>query len=266
MVLLGSAARSRDRVSGTSPPSKRQGLAGIWAEAGQPHFWHAAATSLATALIQAELRLQLDPVARTLAPTRGAAPGQGGRQRVSNGVQVQRCDVTSAGRLGPELRPLPFGDHLDGAVFDLEGRLIVDGVGRDADGGGPPLCVSQGSPVSKINGTGHPVTGSDLAGRALLDHDHRDDQPGSGHRRSVRVPPPARPRCPLCLETPVLDVLSMDTIPRRSVTRLTFKCRPPIHQAPCLHVLFLIVRFNVEVLVVGADGDGEVMEESFEAG
>jgi hypothetical protein len=39
---------------------------------------------------------------------------------------------------------LPFGDHLDGAVDDLDGRLFVDGVGRDADFGGPPLCVGQG--------------------------------------------------------------------------------------------------------------------------
>jgi len=37
------------------------------------------------------------------------------------------------GRLLPELLPLPFGDHLGGAVDHHEGRLLVDGVGRDAD-------------------------------------------------------------------------------------------------------------------------------------
>jgi len=34
---------------------------------------------------------------------------------------------------------LPFVDHLDGAVDDLDGGLFVDGVGRDADFGGPRL-------------------------------------------------------------------------------------------------------------------------------
>src|ERR1700754_666196 len=44
---------------------------------------------------------------------------------------------TTTGRQSPELRPLAFGDHLDGAMDDLNGRLFVDGVGRDADVGGP---------------------------------------------------------------------------------------------------------------------------------
>ena len=35
--------------------------------------------------------------------------------------------------LRPELLPPSFGDHLDRAVDDLDGRLLVDGVGRDAD-------------------------------------------------------------------------------------------------------------------------------------
>src|SRR3990170_936983 len=50
---------------------------------------------------------------------------------------------TRDGRLWLEGRPLPFGNHLDGAVDDLDGRLFVDGVGRDADLGRPPLGVSQ---------------------------------------------------------------------------------------------------------------------------
>jgi len=58
-----------------------------------------------------------------------------------SGNNVQ--DGLNAGRLRLELRPLPFGDHLDGAVDDLDGRLFVDGVGRDADFGRPPLCLSQ---------------------------------------------------------------------------------------------------------------------------
>ena len=77
---------------------------------------------------------------RTLAATWAGALGSA----ASRQGHVQRRDVTNAGRLSPELRPLPFGDHLDGAVDDLDGRLFVDGVGRDADFGGPPLCVSQG--------------------------------------------------------------------------------------------------------------------------
>ena len=77
---------------------------------------------------------------RTLPATQASALGSA----ASRQGHVQRRDVTNAGRLCPELRPLPFGDHLDGAVDDLDGRLFVDGVGRDADFGGPPLCVSQG--------------------------------------------------------------------------------------------------------------------------
>ena len=59
--------------------------------------------------------------------------------------EVMCNDATSlnAGRLWPELGPLPFGDHLGGAVDDLDGRLFVDGVRRDADVGGPPLRVGQ---------------------------------------------------------------------------------------------------------------------------
>src|SRR5436305_389805 len=44
----------------------------------------------------------------------------------------------------PELRPLPFRNDLDRAVDDLDGRLFVDGIGRDAEVSGPPLRVSQG--------------------------------------------------------------------------------------------------------------------------
>src|ERR1051326_9131950 len=47
-------------------------------------------------------------------------------------------------RLSPELCPLPFGNHLDRAVDNLDGRLFVDGVGRDTDFGGPPLRVGRG--------------------------------------------------------------------------------------------------------------------------
>src|SRR5689334_9823650 len=46
------------------------------------------------------------------------------------------------GRQLPELPPLPFGDHLDRAVDDLDSRLFVDRVGRDPEAGGPPLRVS----------------------------------------------------------------------------------------------------------------------------
>ena len=59
-------------------------------------------------------------------------------------ADVRARGVTKAGRLRLELLPLPFGDHLDGAVNDLDGRLLVDGVGRGADVGGPPLGISHG--------------------------------------------------------------------------------------------------------------------------
>src|SRR3954471_24598942 len=55
-----------------------------------------------------------------------------------------------AQRQSPEFPPLPFGDHLDGAIDDLDGRLFVDGVGRDADVAGPPLCVSEAVPGESV--------------------------------------------------------------------------------------------------------------------
>ena len=54
--------------------------------------------------------------------------------------------MTGRGVLSAELRPSPFGDYFDGAVDDLDGRLVVDGVGRGANAGGPSLCVDQGVP------------------------------------------------------------------------------------------------------------------------
>ena len=51
--------------------------------------------------------------------------------------------LVGARTLREEQLPFSFGDDLDGAVHDLDVRLFVDGVARDADVGGPPLRVSQ---------------------------------------------------------------------------------------------------------------------------
>lgn len=44
----------------------------------------------------------------------------------------------------PRTSSSPLGDHLDGAIDDRDGRLVVDRVCGDADLGGPPLRVGQG--------------------------------------------------------------------------------------------------------------------------
>jgi len=77
---------------------------------------------------------------RTLPATWGAPPGSA----ASRQGHVQRCDVTNAGRLSPELRPMPFGDHFDGAVDDLDGRLFVDGVG------GTPILAAHRSASARV--------------------------------------------------------------------------------------------------------------------
>src|ERR1700722_11540809 len=47
-------------------------------------------------------------------------------------------------RLAGELLPVPLRDDLDGAVGHFDGCLVVDGVGRAADLGGPALGIGDG--------------------------------------------------------------------------------------------------------------------------
>ena len=85
-------------------------------------------------------------------------------------------------------------------------------------------------------GPGHLVLAGDLPDRALLDNDGGDtrrafDIPAaSGHARPQ--PPATRHTCPLCLETPVLDVLKQDSAARRpELHTLTSERRPAATEA-----------------------------------
>src|SRR5690242_15492446 len=56
-----------------------------------------------------------------------STPG-GARKTTAAGPQPIQM---AARATSPELRPLPFRDHFDAAVEDLDSCLFVDGVGRD---------------------------------------------------------------------------------------------------------------------------------------
>src|SRR6476646_2673751 len=71
--------------------------------------------------------------------TTNKCPAYGGFRRAVVRDEQQRW-MTRSG----ELLPLPLGDDLDVAVVHLDGRLVIDGVGRASDVAGPPLRLRHG--------------------------------------------------------------------------------------------------------------------------
>ena len=61
--------------------------------------------------------------------------------------QIHQLDPVAGGAghsLGVDVPPAPLGDDLDGAVDDLDGGLVVDGVRRTSQAGRPPHRLVHG--------------------------------------------------------------------------------------------------------------------------